>query len=91
MKPTEIPNPPAFPNPGTAWMGMALRDYLAVHALTGVIAAHTSDVACPAAKDAARMAYSYADAMLLARLSPPAGSSAAPEVPPLDGGKGGGP
>lgn len=61
---------PAFPTttPFTD-EGMSIRDYFAAAALQGILAAHAGpdNLIFPTDKEAARMAYSAADAMLRAR------------------------
>jgi len=47
--------------------GMSLRDYFAAQALAGLIAAHTGEMSLPVANHAARDAYEFADAMIVAR------------------------
>jgi len=63
---------PAFPfNPdSTLHMGMSLRDFIATHALQGLIAGSFQHrVVCSAdAPQWAENAYAFADAMLKARL-----------------------
>jgi hypothetical protein len=56
---------PAFPDAGMGQEGMSFRDYVAAHALQGVIAMHADpDCLRPDAEDAARWAVEYADALL---------------------------
>lgn len=61
---------PAFPF-GFFSPGMSLRDYIAAHALSGILASPllTADIpdGTPLAPEAAAAAYRYADAMLAAR------------------------
>lgn len=64
---------PAFPNEETqeykSWSGMQLVDYFAAQALPSIIdiASHSADHALPTSGDAARMAYDYAESMIVER------------------------
>lgn len=81
---TDVPNPPAFPHleprdPSltTIAAGMTLRDWFAGQALAGVLAGGFADTIphddANGGGDAARFAFMYADAMLLARTKSEAG------------------
>ncbi len=66
------PNPPAYPvdcntNPDSDAAGMTLRDWFAGMALQGLIVACDKFDELTNERDAARMAYRQADAMLKAR------------------------
>ncbi len=69
----KIENPPAFPNTGNhTWSvrpteGMALRDWFAGQALTGMMASPIGKFPQSNADEAASEAYIMADAMLAAR------------------------
>jgi hypothetical protein len=68
--PTEVlshPSPPPMPASAgkTAFDALSVRDLAAMHALSGVLAAHAgTETSLPGEKEAAEMAVAYADELL---------------------------